>query len=356
MPFWRRRHDQNPGLSRSESARATSSPINVGRQELPDNSVSAPPRADLTYARRGDEYFNQGNYVNSIFMYNEALILSPNNPLLNMQLALCKTMIVPPQLSEALLNVNAVLQLDPANGSAWKLKGEIHDMQNDHRSAEDALVNAIGFLQGYARVQAQQSLASVRMRNLSISSSSASPISGQSSVSQPLEMPSTTERQQNVPDPPAAPNIVISNAASLQPSSPPAVSAQETTAPTQQASTPTANPTLPNAQISPPAAAASLCMYNSTKCGVANKYSAYQPCHSATTFDTKYAHSRSSIGTRARYPNRGTSILHCYTSNPTGSSSRGKYHDSADCRSPGSIDLKTTRISLSPALQGSESN
>lgn len=261
MPFWKKRQNPNQGLSRSESARASSPPINLGRQELPDNSISAPPRADLTYARRGDEYFNQGNYVSAIFMYNEALMLDPNSTVLNMQLALCKTMIVPPQLSEALQNINAVLQLDPGNGSAWKLKGEIHDLQNDRRSAEDALVNATGFLQGYARVQAQQSLASIRMKNLSIGSSSASPISAQSTVSQPLEMPTTTATAPNVPSPPSAPNIVINSEASSQPPNPPSVITQTTIAPTPQESPSTANVTLPIPPSSPPAAAGSLCMY-----------------------------------------------------------------------------------------------
>ena len=95
-------------------------------------------------------------------MYDEALSLEPQNTYALLQLARARIMVDPPQLDEALSNVNSIIGLENLNGNAWKLKGDIHTMMKDYEAAEKALIQAVGMSQGDARFEAQQSLAYVR--------------------------------------------------------------------------------------------------------------------------------------------------------------------------------------------------
>jgi len=50
-------------------------------------------------------------------------------------------------------------------GEAWKQKGDIYMLKGDNQAAEEALVQAMGMLEGLEKVKAQRSLSEIRLRN-----------------------------------------------------------------------------------------------------------------------------------------------------------------------------------------------
>ncbi|KIX08174.1 uncharacterized protein Z518_02830 [Rhinocladiella mackenziei CBS 650.93] len=133
--------------------------------ELPSTSIPTRPRpVDNLFLKRGNELFNQGDYNNAVFLYGEALRQDTDNASLYLQLALARMMCSPPQLDQALHDVNSAIQLSPSNGHAWKLKGDIYLRKQEYRAAEEVLEQATNILQGYDKVQAIHSLADARTR------------------------------------------------------------------------------------------------------------------------------------------------------------------------------------------------
>lgn len=97
-------------------------------------------------------------------MYDEALRQDRNNALLYLKISLARTLLTPPQLDQALQDVASAIQINPSMGQAWRQQGDIHMRRGDLGAAEDSLIQAAGMLQGWERVQAQQSLADARSR------------------------------------------------------------------------------------------------------------------------------------------------------------------------------------------------
>ena len=86
-----------------------------------------------------------------------------------LQLAMSQTIVNPPELAEALESINMAVQLNPSNGSIWRVKADIHEGLRDYGSAKDALSNASGLVMGYEKIQVSQALA--RMESLTSSGS-----------------------------------------------------------------------------------------------------------------------------------------------------------------------------------------
>lgn len=108
-------------------------------------------------------------------MYQEALREDQDNALLCLKSCLARTLLIPPQLEEALQDANAAIQRDPSMGAAWKQKGEIYLRKGDYSSAEDAVRQAIAMLQGWEKAQAQHLLVQIRTSNASNPASSTMP-------------------------------------------------------------------------------------------------------------------------------------------------------------------------------------
>ena len=162
MPFWKRKSVSKQDSQPSQSTWQATVPARSGAAPSTATAAAANP-----FRRRGDEFFNEADYSNAVFMYCEAL-RQPQDELskeqILLQLAIARTMCSPPDLNGALTNVITAMQINPTNGQAWRVIGDIHERQNDHKSAEEALVQATALLSGYEKVQATQALANVRLQ------------------------------------------------------------------------------------------------------------------------------------------------------------------------------------------------
>lgn len=207
MPFWKRKSiTPNAAASSSQSQWQTTIP-NRGNPSQPP----APPPTTNAFYQRGNEFFNASDYKNAVFMYREALrqpmdLATQTSAYL--QLAMSQTMVNPPELADALNSINKAVQLNPSNGSIWRVKADIHEGLGDYGSAKDALSNASGLVMGYEKIQVSQALA--RMESLTAS--------GFTSARPPnVQSPQATPASPNPVPLISSPSISIS-----QPSQPPA--------------------------------------------------------------------------------------------------------------------------------------
>lgn len=189
MPFWK-------GNSVTPNAAASSSQLQW-QTTIPDRgNLAQPPPAPVpatnAFYQRGNEFFNAADYKNAVFMYREALRQPLNvatQTSVYHQLAMAQTMASPPDLADALNNINMAAQLNPSNGSIWRVKANIHEGLKDHGSAKDALSNASGLVTGYEKLQVSQALA--RMQSLTAAGSTSAILPSAQSPQPTQTSPST---------------------------------------------------------------------------------------------------------------------------------------------------------------------
>jgi len=98
-------------------------------------------------------------------LYEEALLVQPDNSLIFLKRSQARTLLEPPQLDLALQDVNSAIERQPTLGQAWRQKGDIYMLLNDFPAAQDALQQAVGSLEGIEKVQAQRALAECRLKS-----------------------------------------------------------------------------------------------------------------------------------------------------------------------------------------------
>lgn len=98
-------------------------------------------------------------------LYEEALLVQPDNSLILLKRSQARMLLEPPQLDLALQDVNSAIERQPTLGQAWRQKGDIYMLLNDFPAAQDALQHAVGSLQGMEKVQAQRALAECRLKS-----------------------------------------------------------------------------------------------------------------------------------------------------------------------------------------------
>lgn len=168
MPFWKRKSTVGaPPAAQPQPAQQqqwqASIPMHTAGQQP---AAQAAPAPNL-FQQRGDEYFNAGDYSNAAFMYREALrsAHTANEQVpIQLQLGLTQTLSSPPDLNGALTTVAGAIANSPASGPAWRLKGDIHERQENFHEAVNAYSQAVPLLSGYDKVQASQSLANARAK------------------------------------------------------------------------------------------------------------------------------------------------------------------------------------------------
>lgn len=186
MPFWKRKSTSskpNPAATPWQGNVVVQQPTGYSQPQIqPQSQLQAPSQSQQTaeelFRGRADELFNQGEFATAAFMYTEAIHQDgQSNKItkapLYLQLALAQTLSTPAKLDEALGSVEKAISLNPSSGHAYKLKGDVLDRRGDYHGAAVALTQAVALLPGYDKVQAQQSLAGVRMKIASPPSSSA---------------------------------------------------------------------------------------------------------------------------------------------------------------------------------------
>lgn len=97
-------------------------------------------------------------------MYDKALRIVPSDPALLLSRSFAHIMSTPARLDLALKDADAAIQYSPKAWQFWLQQGEMRLKIGDIQGAEESLVNAVRFAQGFNKTIAQRSLADARAR------------------------------------------------------------------------------------------------------------------------------------------------------------------------------------------------
>lgn len=100
-----------------------------------------PTRSPEAYLVEADELVAEGKYAQAIDLYNEALLLTPDNP--GLYLSIARLQIYTSQYQEAVDNAGNALVINPGNSQAMALRGYALGRMGDYANAASVLDEAV---------------------------------------------------------------------------------------------------------------------------------------------------------------------------------------------------------------------
>lgn len=100
-----------------------------------------PTRSPEAYLAEADELAADGKYIQAIELYNEALLLTPDNP--GLFISIARLQIYTSQFDEAVDNAGNALVINPGNSQAMALRGYALGRMSDYVNAVSVLDEAV---------------------------------------------------------------------------------------------------------------------------------------------------------------------------------------------------------------------
>src|SRR5574340_833019 len=100
-----------------------------------------PTRSPEAYLAEAQQSETDGKYAQAIDLYNEALLLSPDNP--SLYISIARLQIYTSQFKEAVDNAGNALVINPGNAQAMALRGYALGRMEDYTNATSVLDEAI---------------------------------------------------------------------------------------------------------------------------------------------------------------------------------------------------------------------